>query len=121
MPLRVAIAPTPPKARRVLWDQLHSVRYPPGYIPRDNLDVKVCACVGGQGGGAGGGGVGPGEVWPHSATAKRHVRAQVGRRMGGGSAGAGGAPPAPLAACRPSRARRARPARPLPLPAPRPV
>jgi len=41
VPLRAIIAPTPPRARRVLWDQLHSVRYPPGYVPRDNLDAKV--------------------------------------------------------------------------------
>ncbi|KIY97835.1 hypothetical protein MNEG_10128 [Monoraphidium neglectum] len=40
VPLTAHIAPTPPKARRVLWDQIHSVRYPPGYIPRDNLDIK---------------------------------------------------------------------------------
>jgi membrane-bound transcription factor site-1 protease len=40
LPLRAIIAPTPPRARRILWDQLHSVRYPPGYLPRDNLDAK---------------------------------------------------------------------------------
>jgi hypothetical protein len=50
VPLTAHIAPTPPKARRVLWDQIHSVRYPPGYIPRDNLDIKVGAL--GRAGGA---------------------------------------------------------------------
>ncbi|KAI8470645.1 MAG: hypothetical protein J3K34DRAFT_509177 [Monoraphidium minutum] len=40
VPLRVQIVPTPPRGKRVLWDQFHSVRYPPGYIPRDNLDIK---------------------------------------------------------------------------------
>ncbi|CAI7841397.1 unnamed protein product, partial [Closterium sp. NIES-54] len=40
LPLRVAIMPTPPRHHRVLWDQFHNVRYPPGYIPRDSLDVR---------------------------------------------------------------------------------
>ena len=35
------IAPTPPRERRVLWSQYHSLRYPPGYVPRDDLDVKA--------------------------------------------------------------------------------
>ena len=35
-----AIVATPPREKRILWSQYHSVRYPPGYIPRDNLDVK---------------------------------------------------------------------------------
>ncbi|GFR87120.1 membrane-bound transcription factor site-1 protease, partial [Elysia marginata] len=26
--------------RRVLWDQYHNLRYPPGYFPRDNLRMK---------------------------------------------------------------------------------
>ncbi|XP_050538541.1 membrane-bound transcription factor site-1 protease isoform X2 [Daktulosphaira vitifoliae] len=38
--LRVAIIPTPPSVRRILWDQYHNLRYPPGYFPRDNLNVK---------------------------------------------------------------------------------
>ena len=24
----------------MLWDQFHSLRYPPAYIPRDSLDVR---------------------------------------------------------------------------------
>ena len=28
------------RAKRVLWDQFHSMRYPPAYIPRDSLDVR---------------------------------------------------------------------------------
>eukprot|EP00897_Mesotaenium_endlicherianum_P007975 jgi/Mesen1/7205/ME000371S06295 len=40
LPLRVAVVPTPPRERRLLWDQFHNVRYPPGYIPRDSLDVR---------------------------------------------------------------------------------
>uniref|UniRef100_A0A0N5B054 Peptidase_S8 domain-containing protein n=1 Tax=Syphacia muris TaxID=451379 RepID=A0A0N5B054_9BILA len=36
--LRVKIVPTPPRRRRVIWDQYRSIRYPPGYIPFDNLE-----------------------------------------------------------------------------------
>lgn len=38
--LRLNVIPTPHRKRRVLWDQFHNVRYPPGYIPRDSLDVR---------------------------------------------------------------------------------
>ncbi|MCO5579317.1 hypothetical protein L7F22_033172 [Adiantum nelumboides] len=38
--LRLNVIPTPQRKRRVLWDQFHNVRYPPGYIPRDSLDVR---------------------------------------------------------------------------------
>ncbi|PIK53886.1 putative membrane-bound transcription factor site-1 protease [Apostichopus japonicus] len=37
LPIKVKIIPTPPKAKRILWDQYHNLRYPPGYFPRDNL------------------------------------------------------------------------------------
>lgn len=37
---RVKIIPTPPRHKRILWDQYHNLRYPPGYFPRDNLKVK---------------------------------------------------------------------------------
>ncbi|KAL0019909.1 hypothetical protein WJX77_006101 [Trebouxia sp. C0004] len=40
VPITVHIIPTPPRAKRVLWDQFHSMRYPPAYIPRDSLDVR---------------------------------------------------------------------------------
>lgn len=40
LPVRVKIIPTPPRAKRVLWDQYHNLRYPPGYFPRDNLRMK---------------------------------------------------------------------------------
>jgi len=26
--------------KRILWDQYHNLRYPPGYFPRDNLRMK---------------------------------------------------------------------------------
>ena len=41
VPLKVAIVPTPQRSKRLLWDQFHSLPYPPGYFPRDNLRVKV--------------------------------------------------------------------------------
>lgn len=28
------------REKRILWDQFHSLRYPPAYIPRDSLDVR---------------------------------------------------------------------------------
>lgn len=38
--LRLRVAPTPPRSKRILWDQYHNIKYPPGYIPRDSLDVR---------------------------------------------------------------------------------
>lgn len=40
MPIKVEIVPTPPRNKRLLWDQFHSLPYPPGYFPRDDLNVK---------------------------------------------------------------------------------
>jgi membrane-bound transcription factor site-1 protease len=31
----VPIVPTQPRAKRLLWDQFHSLKYPPGFLPRD--------------------------------------------------------------------------------------
>lgn len=50
LPIKVKIVPTPPRSKRVLWDQYHNLRYPPGYFPRDNLRMKNdpldwCVCV----------------------------------------------------------------------------
>lgn len=39
-PVRVKIIARPPRQKRILWDQYHSLRYPPGYLPRDNLKTK---------------------------------------------------------------------------------
>lgn len=39
IPLTVEIIPTPPRNKRILWDQFHNLRYPSGYFPRDSLDV----------------------------------------------------------------------------------
>lgn len=38
--IKVKIIPTPARNKRVLWDQYHNLRYPPGYFPRDNLRMK---------------------------------------------------------------------------------
>lgn len=27
-------------SKRILWDQFHNLRYPSGYFPRDNLNIK---------------------------------------------------------------------------------
>lgn len=40
LPIRIKIIPTPPRHKRILWDQYHNLRYPPGYFPRDNLKTK---------------------------------------------------------------------------------
>ncbi|GFN95273.1 membrane-bound transcription factor site-1 protease-like [Plakobranchus ocellatus] len=40
LPIRAKIIPTPPRNKRILWDQYHNLRYPPGYFPRDNLRMK---------------------------------------------------------------------------------
>lgn len=40
LPIKVKVVPTPPRSKRVLWDQYHNLRYPPGYFPRDNLRMK---------------------------------------------------------------------------------
>ncbi|XP_022904811.1 membrane-bound transcription factor site-1 protease isoform X2 [Onthophagus taurus] len=40
LPIRAKIIPTPPRHKRLLWDQYHNLRYPPGYFPRDNLKIK---------------------------------------------------------------------------------
>eukprot|EP00039_Didymoeca_costata_P005004 m.77620 g.77620 ORF g.77620 m.77620 type:complete len:960 (+) comp12634_c0_seq5:144-3023(+) len=37
LPIRIKIIPTPPRYRRILWDQYHSISYPSGYFPRDDL------------------------------------------------------------------------------------
>ncbi|KAE8680982.1 Membrane-bound transcription factor site-1 protease [Hibiscus syriacus] len=38
--LKLNVVSIPPRSKRVLWDQFHSIKYPPGYIPRDSLDVR---------------------------------------------------------------------------------
>ncbi|TYJ32297.1 hypothetical protein E1A91_A05G026100v1 [Gossypium mustelinum] len=38
--LKLNVVPNPPRSKRILWDQFHSIKYPPGYIPRDSLDVR---------------------------------------------------------------------------------
>ena len=38
--VRVRIVPVPARQQRLLWDQWHSLRYPGGYVPRDDLAVR---------------------------------------------------------------------------------
>uniref|UniRef100_A0A8D8UG00 Membrane-bound transcription factor site-1 protease n=1 Tax=Cacopsylla melanoneura TaxID=428564 RepID=A0A8D8UG00_9HEMI len=38
--VKANIIPTPPRHKRILWDQYHNLRYPQGYFPRDNLKMK---------------------------------------------------------------------------------
>ena len=38
--LRVKVIPPPLRQQRILWDQYHNLQYPPGYVPRDNLNNK---------------------------------------------------------------------------------
>ncbi|XP_033228138.1 membrane-bound transcription factor site-1 protease isoform X2 [Belonocnema kinseyi] len=38
--LKTKVIPTPPRHKRILWDQFHNLRYPPGYFPRDDLRAK---------------------------------------------------------------------------------
>ncbi|CAN0189465.1 unnamed protein product [Pylaiella littoralis] len=37
LPISATVIRTPPRNRRLLWDQFHSVPYPPSYSPRDYL------------------------------------------------------------------------------------
>jgi membrane-bound transcription factor site-1 protease len=39
VPFSVEVVPAPPRRLRLLWDMAHQVQYPPGYLPRDDLDV----------------------------------------------------------------------------------
>lgn len=39
--IRCKIIPKPPRQKRIMWDQYHNLRYPPGYLPRDSLKVKA--------------------------------------------------------------------------------
>ena len=41
IPLAARVAPPPPRAKRLLWSQRASVRYPPAYLPRDSLAVTA--------------------------------------------------------------------------------
>lgn len=37
LPIKATVVQPPAKKNRLLWDMQHSIRYPPGYVPRDNL------------------------------------------------------------------------------------
>jgi membrane-bound transcription factor site-1 protease len=36
VPVKVEVIPTPPREKRILWDQFHSISYPSGFLPSDN-------------------------------------------------------------------------------------
>ncbi|KAH0723033.1 hypothetical protein KY290_005701 [Solanum tuberosum] len=38
--LKLQVIPTPSRSVRILLDQFHSIKYPPGYIPIDSFDVR---------------------------------------------------------------------------------
>ncbi|KAI3781823.1 hypothetical protein L2E82_11849 [Cichorium intybus] len=38
--LKLKVIPTPPRSKRILFDQFHNIKYPPGYVPRDSLSVR---------------------------------------------------------------------------------
>lgn len=38
--VKVKIIARPSRKQRLLWDQFHNLRYPSGYIPRDDLTIK---------------------------------------------------------------------------------
>eukprot|EP00050_Salpingoeca_kvevrii_P008782 m.305085 g.305085 ORF g.305085 m.305085 type:complete len:1053 (+) comp17496_c0_seq1:79-3237(+) len=40
LPVSVAVEPPPPRSRRLLWDQFHSIAYPSGYFPKDDLSAS---------------------------------------------------------------------------------
>lgn len=42
LPVKVNVIPTPARSKRLLWDQFHSLNYPPGFLPSDVLWDKVC-------------------------------------------------------------------------------
>ena len=41
MQVKFEIVPTPPREKRILWDQFHSIKYPPAYLPRDDLQNNM--------------------------------------------------------------------------------
>jgi membrane-bound transcription factor site-1 protease len=38
LPVRVRLVQPPPRQKRLLWDMFHSIPYPAGYFPRDDLN-----------------------------------------------------------------------------------
>lgn len=39
--LKAKIVPKPERSKRILWDQFHSIKYPPAYLPRDDLTSQM--------------------------------------------------------------------------------
>jgi len=40
LPVRLKVRNPPEREKRILWDISHNLAYPPGFIPKDNLDSK---------------------------------------------------------------------------------
>ncbi|TMW65827.1 hypothetical protein Poli38472_003592 [Pythium oligandrum] len=40
VPFAIPVIPTPPKHKRILWDQFHNLPYPSAFVPRDSLDPQ---------------------------------------------------------------------------------
>lgn len=40
IPVKAEIIPRPARSLRLLWDQFHSIQYPPGYIPADTAPAE---------------------------------------------------------------------------------
>lgn len=38
VPMKIQVAPAPPKSRRILWDQFRNIPYPSAFVPRDSLE-----------------------------------------------------------------------------------
>ena len=41
LPIKLNGIPTPPRSKRIIFDAFHNLRYPSGYFPRDNLEIKI--------------------------------------------------------------------------------
>lgn len=42
LPLIIRVIKPPARQKRILWDQFHSLAYPAGYFPRDDLQLYGC-------------------------------------------------------------------------------
>ena len=76
IPLSVAVVPTPPRRRRLLFDMYHSSNYPHGFFPNDDLTHSGLVESTGR----------PGPLQPH-----RPMRPPGGSRSPRNAAGAAGA------------------------------
>jgi membrane-bound transcription factor site-1 protease len=38
LPIKISVVATPARERRILWDQVHSISFPPAFIPKDSFE-----------------------------------------------------------------------------------